>query len=325
MKRTSKVRKHPRAKVLRVRMMTPRIAWIGLLRLVGRLTRTALVMAALAAVAFGLWRGVQHVIYQNPDFQLGFIDLNPNTAFDEAEIVEIAGIPLFANLFHLDVGEITETLRERPEIVAASVERHLPDTLRIRITERTPAAWIACPEENLAPARRPGALLVDASGVPYPCPDLQFESAADLPLILLPSVPKKPIQPGKTPAQPELKRCLRLLATAAKADPQAIALMDTLQQANSWSITLTTRDLTVATLGLGDHDRQIRDLRAALDHARARNYEIATINLIPKKNIPVTTRSEPGHPRAVPVPEPSPTEVLLDRRARDLDALLNRR
>jgi hypothetical protein len=325
MKRTSKVRKRPQSQALQVRVITPRIAWVRFLRLLGRLTKFALVLAALAAVGIGIQRGVEHVVYQNPDFQLGFIDLNPNTAFDEAEVVKIAGIPLHANLFDLDVEKITNTLSSRPEIISAAVERHLPDTLRIRIVERTPAAWIACPEETLPATRELGALLVDAHGVAYPCPQPQLETASTLPIILLPSLPAQPIHAGAAPPHPELKRCLRLIATAAKLDPLYVRNIDSIRQENAWSLTVTTRDQTVATFGLGDHDRQINDLRVALDHARTRNYEIASINLIPKKNIPVTPRSEASYPRAIPVPEPSQEEIREDRRSRDLDTLLNRR
>jgi hypothetical protein len=325
MKRTSKVHKRQRAKVLQVRIITPRIAWIGFLRFLGRLTKLALLLAALSAVGYGIKRGVEHVVYQNPDFQLGFIDLNPNTALDEGQLVEIARIPLDSNLFDLDFAEIEKTLNERPEIASATVERHLPDTLRVRLTARIPCAWIACPEENLPAQRRPGAMLVDPDGIPYPCPELQYTTATHLPTIIVPSIPEKPIRTGKPLTHPELKRCLRLLAAAAKDDPASIPEIDTIQQTNAWSLALTTRGQTVATFGLGDHDRQISDLRAALHHARESQYSIATINLIPKENIPVTTRSEAAPPRAIPIQEPTPGELREERRTRDLDTLLNRR
>jgi hypothetical protein len=168
-------------------------------------------------------------------------------------------------------------------------------------------------------------MLVDPDGIPYPCPELQYTTATHLPIIIVPSIPEKPIRTGKPLTHPELKRCLRLLAAAAKDDPASIPEIDTIQQTNAWSLALTTRGQTVATFGLGDHDRQISDLRAALHHARESQYSIATINLIPKENIPVTTRSEAAPPRAIPIQEPTPGELREERRTRDLDTLLNRR
>ena len=48
---TSKVRRHPRSKVLEVRVMSPRIAWLGFLRLTGSLTRYALILAAVGGIS----------------------------------------------------------------------------------------------------------------------------------------------------------------------------------------------------------------------------------------------------------------------------------
>ena len=89
---------------------------------------------------------------------------------------------------------------------------------------------------------------------------------------------------------------------------------------------MTTRDGVVATLGLGDHARQVSNLRAALKHAANKGYTIATINLIPKENVPVTVvgGSEAPPPKAIPVADPTSSPNHQDRHARDLKNLLNR-
>jgi hypothetical protein len=115
-----------------------------------------------------------------------------------------------------------------------------------------------------------------------------------------------------------------LLDSACKADAQAIRWIESVRQVNPWSLELVTRQGTVATFGLGDHERQIASLQASIDHSSAKGYSIQTINLIPKYNIPITLRSEPAAPRAIPVSEPSPGDARSDRRARDLSTLLNR-
>ena len=115
-----------------------------------------------------------------------------------------------------------------------------------------------------------------------------------------------------------------MLDAACKADPQAIHWIESVRQANAWSLELVTRQGTVATFGLGDHERQISSLQASIDHASEKGYSIGTINLIPKYNIPITVRNEPAALRAIPVSEPTPGDVSKDRRARDLSTLLNR-
>ncbi len=97
-----------------------------------------------------------------------------------------------------------------------------------------------------------------------------------------------------------------------------------MKQTNDWSLLLVTRDGTEATFGIGDHERQIQRLRAAMEHAGQEGYVIGTINLIPKHNIPITVRTEKAAPKAVPVSEPTPADLRKDRRTRDLNNLLNR-
>lgn len=300
-------RRHARPNVLEVRVVSPRIVWLGCLRLAGKVLKLALGLALLGGAAWGIWRGIQHALYQNPDFHLRRIALNPNTVIDETGVLNTAGIDLSASpsLFDLDVRDIERRLLSLPEIAEATVERHLPGTLAVNVTPRFPRAWISA--KGLPPPRKPGAMLVDNQGVAYPCPARLAEASAGLPVIILPAAKQHPIQAGKPVQLAELHQCFKLLDEARAADPEALQWIDSVRQATAWSLVLVTRDGTEATFGLGDHPRQMENLRGALNHAAKNGYTIATINLIPKYNIPVTVRGEtPKPPRAVPVANPSP-------------------
>lgn len=323
-RQTSKTRRRQRSKVLEVRVMSPRIAWFGFLRFAGGLLKIACVLAVLTGIGWGVWQGIQRAFYQNPDFRLQAIDLNQNPAIDEVGVAEAAEINLTASLFDIDVDAVTAKLRALPSIQEARAERHLPGTLVVRVVARTPRAWITCPGAGLVETRRAGAMLVDHGGIAYPCPELQLESALKLPQIELPVSEANPVVAGKQLGHPELVHCLRLLDSACEADADAIHWIDSVKQVNAWSLLLVTRDGTQATFGLGDHERQIASLRAAMDHSSQKGYGIGTINLIPRHNIPITVRNEAAAPRAVPVAEPSAGEIREERRSRDLNKLLNR-
>ena len=133
-KKTTKPRRHTRQSVLQVRVITPRIAWFGFLKLAGKLTKIACVLAVITGIGWGVWRGIQHAFYQNPDFRLQVLDLNPNPVIDELRVASVAGIDLTANpsLFDVEVKGVEEKLRALPEITDARVERHLPGTLIVR-------------------------------------------------------------------------------------------------------------------------------------------------------------------------------------------------
>jgi len=321
---TSKTRRRTRANVLEVRVMSPRIAWFGFLSLAGKMTKVACGLAVIAGIGWGVWQGIQRAFYQNPDFRLQVIDLNQNPVIDEAGLAEVTHLDLTASIFSIRIDEVISKLKARPEIADARAERHLPGTLVVRVIPRAPRAWITCAEAGLPEARQAGSMLVDHDGIAYPCPELQLETAAKLPIIRLPASEANPIKPGQPVTHLELQHCFHLLDAACKADSEAIHWIESVRQTNAWSLELITRQGTTATFGLGDHERQITSLQASIDHASGKGYSIGTINLIPKYNIPITVRNEPGAPRAVPVSEPTPGDVSKDRRARDLSTLLNR-
>ena len=317
-------RRSSRSKVLEVRVMSPRIAWFEFLSLAGKLTKIACILAVLTGIGWGVWQGIQRAFYKNPDFQLQVIDLNPNPVIDEIGLAEKTGIDLTASLFEIDVKEITAKLKDLPEIAEAHVERHLPGKLVVRVTPRTPRAWISCPEAGLTDVRQVGAMLVDHGGIAYACPPLQLESALSLPTIQLPISNQNPIQAGKHLGHKELAHCKRLLEAAYDLDPAGIQWIESVKQVNEWSLLLITRQGTAATFGLGDHERQITCLRTAMDHSNQKGYTIDTINLIPKRNIPITLQEEMPAAKMAPVSEPTAGQIRKEKHGRDLKTLLNR-
>ncbi len=327
--RTSKTRRHRHhVKVLKSEVMSPRIAWFNFLDFLRSLTKFAFIIGLLLAAAYGIRAAIEHTFHRNPDFQLKAINLNTNDVLDEAALVELLEIDLAANIFDFDVDALEAKLLEQPAISSARVERNLPGTLDFRIKTRTPAAWIACPEEDFPAARNTGSLLVDQEGFTYRCPPGQTEVSQELPILMLSKDGDHPIRPGKPLEHPQYRETLRLLKSVVSECPDELPMVDSISQANAWSLKLITRGGTVATFGLGDHARQLEYLARALEHARRKGYEIGTINLIPKRNVPITVSSEAAPPRAIPV-DLEALEALEETPARsnqadDLRTLLNR-
>jgi hypothetical protein len=322
--RTSKPRRHPRPKVLEVRVMTPRIAWFNFLRILGGLMKLACLLAVAAGLGWGVWLGIQKAIYEDPDFRLQVIDVNPNPVIDANGLARLTGIETDASLFDVNIHHVVASLKTIPAIEHVSAERHLPGTLVVRVQARKPRAWISCAEAGLSGSREVGAMLVDYQGIAYPCPELQLKEALELPVIELTVSEVKTIKPGQAIDHRELAHCFALLKSACATDPEAAHWIDAVKQMNKWSLLLVTRDGTKATFGLSDHDRQISRLRAAMDHASQHGYAIGTINLIPKHNIPITLRGNVPALRATPVAEPTVDEIRAERRLQDLNQILNR-
>lgn len=321
---TRKRRHRHQVQVLRSEIMSPRIAWLNFLSFLKFITKVAMWSGILLALAYAIREAIQYTFHQNPDFKLQAIRLNENDVIDEAAVVEYLGIDLDANIFDLHLQDMAQKLMEIPAVSSASVERELPGSLIFEITTRTPRAWISSPESGLTTTRAVAQLLVDETGYVYPCPTQQLEEATNLPILHLNSHPEHPIRAGETLKHPEYRRCHQLLKAFRATFPEDIKLIDSVRQPQPWSIELMTRSGAVATFGLDDHNRQLDYFNQALEHARKKGYEIATINLIPKLNVPVTIRTEQAPPRAIPVTLDPATKPGDPRRNTDLQSLLNR-
>jgi len=324
-KKTSKARRHRHhVKVLKSEVMSPRIAWFTALNFLKLLAKIAVVIGVLLSIAYGIRQAIEHTFHQNPDFRLQAISLNSNDVLDEAGLVEQLGIDLSENIFDFDVDSLEGQLLAIPAISSAKVRRNLPGTLEFEISTRKPLAWIACPEEGYPIARVQGSLLVDHEGFTYPCPAGQAAECQVLPVLVLAPNKDHAISPGITLEHPQYRHSMHLLKAISAEYPEEIPSIHSISQENEWSMRLTTTTGTVAIFGLGDHARQLDYFTRALLHARKKGYQIGTINLIPKRNVPITVLGDVDPPRAIPVTEENLAPIPESRQANDLRSLLNR-
>jgi len=319
-KRTTRVRHSKELTRLQVNVLSPRIVWFGFLKACRQTVKVAVLVTLGVAAVWGIRELIQKGLVENKEFQLQAIELTPNPAIDERRLIKVAGIDINGSLFDCDAGKIEETLRALPELSAASVRREFPGTLVVEVIAREPYLWVASTNQEAQPRDPEKGLVVDRQGIVFHCPPALHAEAELLPLIQL-SEGGEPLVPGKPVVHPEYDRLRRLYQVACQQIPVAESWVYLLRQSREWSLELVSRDGTEACFGLGDHERQMKDLKSALDHARVREQQIASIELIPERNIPVKLRG--GVPRAILIDEPAPAGVP-DRRARDLNDLLNR-
>lgn len=163
------------------------------------------------------------------------------------EVVAASGIRIGASVW-TDPAAWEAALRNHPVIASATVERRLPATLRIRITEKRPAAFVQA--GTLRPATAEGEILsVDPARV-----------AVDLPIAgTAPDTARRVRDP----------RTLRLLAEAgrlAEADPMLLARVSELRAGPDGSIrVLLSHPSAEVLLPAGASEPRLVQLRAALD------------------------------------------------------------
>ncbi|MEK7953196.1 cell division protein FtsQ/DivIB [Luteolibacter soli] len=325
-RRTSRVQHRRQVIELQAKVVSPRIVWYSVVKNCRKMVRVAVILALLGGAVWGVKYGIRRGLLENEEFRLQAIELTPNPAIDERRLVQVAGIDLKGSLFDCHVAEIQAKLGALPELASVKVRREFPGTLIVEAIAREPHAWVSSPAHGVAARDPEKGLLVDRNGFAFRCPPALLEKASALPVLQLGEGGEMPVA-GKQVVHPEFDRLMRLYHVACNEIEGADKWIDTLRQSRSWSLELVSHDGTAASFGLGDHERQMSDLRAALEHARTQNQQIASIELIPERNIPVILLAESA-PRAIPreeaAPASAPVRVTPNRRSRDLQNLLNR-
>lgn len=95
---------------------------------------------AVSLVIIFLVIGV-YAFFHSPVFTVKRIKVSGST-YSASRLAEIAGIERGTNLLRLDVAAAARRLEKEPIILRAVIRRHLPDTVYIRINERTPIGMI---------------------------------------------------------------------------------------------------------------------------------------------------------------------------------------
>lgn len=158
-------------------------AWI----VVARVLIWVLAVAAVVAALYFSGKGLHHLFFSgNPHFTLEHIELHITGRLTRPEVVEMLregeeGWSIEAgttNLFEIDPGRVREDLLHQKHglINYLTIERRLPDRLRVCIYERQPVAWLGRRRE----------LLIDAEGwvlPPRPVRRKNDQYLLDLPII----------------------------------------------------------------------------------------------------------------------------------------------
>lgn len=112
------------------------------------------VAAAFAVVAGGIasWRLFDQYIHTAEAFAITAVDTHVGERVSEAELLETASLSIGQNAFLVPPEAAQANLEAHPWIASARVERRLPGSYRVRVTERRPAALLSLGELYLVDA-----------------------------------------------------------------------------------------------------------------------------------------------------------------------------
>src|SRR5580704_5226454 len=127
-------------------------------------------------VAFGtffglylLWKAGEQAlntfVYQNPDFAIETIDVQTDGKIATDQLRRWTGVKEGANLIALDLAAVKRNLELVSVVDSVSVERVLPHTLKVLVTEREPIAQVNVPHADGAGGISVSVYQLDADGV----------------------------------------------------------------------------------------------------------------------------------------------------------------
>jgi len=263
--------------------------------------RSRLVAAALG-VAFGalfgcylVWRLTQwtldRLLYDNPDFAVRDIVVYTDGVIAPEQVRRWAGVQPGVNLLALDLAEVKRHLEFIPHIASASVERVLPHTLRLRVTERVPVARVHLPRFRPGGGVEPVVYQLDADGfVLAPLAACQratppFEPEKPLPVIT--GANPHWFAAGRRAEAPPVRAALELVAAFERSPLAGRVELRRIDVGAPQVLVATTAAGTEVTFAGSDYERQL--LRwAAIQEAGARRQRVpASLDLAVSNNIPV--------------------------------------
>jgi cell division protein FtsQ len=257
----------------------------------------AVVLAGIIAFAWiGIRTLVNAQIFENDRYAVRVIEVHSSGVMTREEVLARTGIREGVNIFSLNLESSQAALASIAEVKSARVERILPDTVSISVEPRRPVAWVAPRDTGTDPSAMESAFLVDADGILMK-PQRLEPAHTRLPVVY--GVPTEQWRAGDRIELPELQAALELFTRAAeRAEPEI--LLRAADISRGWCVVAWSDPQERFTFGLDDIPGQLDRLQLILVHVSQTSRRIATANLIPERNTPVTFQGDP--PPAAPVP-----------------------
>ncbi len=240
-----------------------------------------LVFAVIIAL-FGIYRGLEYVgslfFSRNPHFELKHIEMSSDGRLSSTKLTQYADIDSAGNLFAVDFDQIRANLASVPLIESVHIRRRLPDTLLVRVVERTAVTQIRWTHRGLP-------LLMDRHGVVLPA----TRTGRSLPMI--DGLKLDTLRPGERIDDPGVHYALELLSQADELGLGSQIRFERFDLRYPEFVTVGLNDdITARFPRHSARERLIRLVRV-LQIAREQGRRIKTVDLTPDgRNVPTTYR-----------------------------------
>ncbi|MEI8289412.1 MAG: FtsQ-type POTRA domain-containing protein [Verrucomicrobiota bacterium] len=243
-----------------------------------------------------LWRvgevALNAFVYQNADFAIQQIDVKTDGVIAPEQLRRWTAVKPGMNLIGLDLAAVKRNLELVSVIDSVSVERVLPRTLKIRVTEREPVAQVNVPRADGAAGIAVSIFQLDAEGMaikpldPRVCAVPLAQVNPQLPVVA--GFNYFMLQDGRRIDLPQVQAALKLIVAFSKSPMAGLVDLRRLDVSALGVVVATTGDGSQITFGLDKMDQQLRRWREIYDYGKQANKgEIASVDLAVANNVPV--------------------------------------
>ena len=253
----------------------------------------------------GEWT-LDRFVYENRAFAIQQIDVRTDGVISADQLQRWTGVRPGQNIFALDLARVKRDLEMVPLIDSVSVERVLPRTLRIRVTEREAVAQVNVPRPNSRGGVEVAVFHLDPEGfVMVPLDPRQRTTPlaqSDEQLPVLTGVGLHELQPGRRLELPQVRAALHLIVEFAHSPMAGLVDLRRIDAGMPEILVVTTGQGSEVTFGLEKPDRQLRRWREIHDLGQRMHRSIASLDLAVTNNIPARWLEASIAPGASPKP-----------------------
>jgi cell division septal protein FtsQ len=250
------------------------------------------------------------LVYENKSFAIQQVEVQTDGVISADQLRRWSGVRAGENLLALDLARVKRDLEMQAMIESVSVERILPGTLRLRVTEREPIAQVAVPHSNPAGGLDLKVFQIDENGyVMLPLDPRQravppAQADDQLPLIL--GINAADLQPGRRLDSVQIQAALKWIGIFESSPMANLVDLKKIDVLSPEVLIVTTGQGSEVTFSLDNFEQQLLRWQKIHEECARSNKTIATLNLAVTDNTPLRFADA----SAVP---PAPKTIKLQR------------
>jgi cell division septal protein FtsQ len=239
---------------------------------------------ALVAAA---WR---ETLYRNPRFGLKEVTVFTEGALKPEKLVREMGLVEGMDTLWLNLRSVSERAERLPQVKSATASRDYQGRMKVTVVQRTPVAWLECQRLGLYSMKSGFGCLLDEEGVAMPC-DVILKEYTRLPTIRFEELSQ--VQQGVPVMDLQVKAALRLHLEMEKRLESGMGELVRIEVPVPYALVAHFDDEMEITFSPDSLDEQLERFDRLMIEAHQKGWKIATLNLIPRRNTPITFREAP--------------------------------